>query len=257
MHSVPWLYIFKLREDLYPALLLTVCVDGVEHGHDPLLEGGGEIIVLFTLANVLQRGLELLDCDSAVLFTYKHYHCTFIVSTEYLQYLWGTINGPHIRVSPCWGRQSQKSGPTSRTLSWSNEWSWKCMRYIIIHRIWGRLYKYGTTKKQFKRIVLTVCQTTFFRSTRRGPPWQWTWRRGSRSHSCWGIRYCRGRRGSAPGTWSCCPSCSLQPSEDRVIYYTSPNYYFPARIIGHTNTESSLSGAYTHIYTFLSVGIGR
>ena len=38
----------------FPALLLTVCVDGVEHGHDPLLEGGGEVIVLFTLANVLQ-----------------------------------------------------------------------------------------------------------------------------------------------------------------------------------------------------------
>ena len=200
--------------------------------------------------------------NSSMVTAPSYLHINIIIvhsssSTEYLQCLWGTINGPHIRVSPCWGQQSQKSGPTSRTLSWSNEWSWKCMRYIIIHRIWGRLYKYGTTKKQFKRIVLTVCQTTFFRSTRRGPPWQWTWRRGSRSHFCWGIHYCRGRRGSAPGTWSCCPSCSLQPSEDRVIYYTSPNYYFPARIIGHTNTESSLSGAYTHIYTFLSFGIGR
>ena len=58
---------------------VTVSINGVEHGHDPLLEGGWEVIVLFALANVLQRGLELLDGDSAVLFTYKHYHCTFIV----------------------------------------------------------------------------------------------------------------------------------------------------------------------------------
>ena len=122
----------------------------------------------------------------------------------------------------------------------------------------------GQRGKNSKKIILTESESeiptnscpgipasTFFRSTRRGPPWQWTWRRGSRSHSCWGIRYCPGRRGSAPGTWSCCPSCSLQPSEDRIIYYTSPNYYFPARIIGHTNTESSLSGAYTYLHILI------
>ena len=33
---------------------VTVSINGVEHGHDPLLEGGGEVIVLFALANVLQ-----------------------------------------------------------------------------------------------------------------------------------------------------------------------------------------------------------
>ena len=108
--------IFKLRENLYPALLLTVCVDGVEHGHDPLLEGGGEIIVLFTLANVLQRGLELLDGDSAVLFTYKHYHCTFIVlyriSTMFMgigNYQWSTYQGLTLlrsAISEIWSHKS-------------------------------------------------------------------------------------------------------------------------------------------------------
>ena len=32
---------------------VTVSINGVEHGHDPLLEGGREVIVFLTLANIL------------------------------------------------------------------------------------------------------------------------------------------------------------------------------------------------------------
>ena len=46
---------------------LTVRVNSVEHGHYPLLEGRREVIIVLPLADVFQRGLKLLNCDSSVL----------------------------------------------------------------------------------------------------------------------------------------------------------------------------------------------
>lgn len=46
---------------------MTVSVDGVEHGHYPLFEGGRQIIVIFPLADILQRALEFLNSHRSVL----------------------------------------------------------------------------------------------------------------------------------------------------------------------------------------------
>ena len=57
---------FKVKKVLQ-LFLLTVSVNGVEHGHYPLFEGRRQIIVFFSLADILQRGLKFLNSHRPVL----------------------------------------------------------------------------------------------------------------------------------------------------------------------------------------------
>ena len=52
---------------MYCVIVFTVSVNCVEHGNNPLLEGGWKLIVLLPMADILQGALELLYGNGPIL----------------------------------------------------------------------------------------------------------------------------------------------------------------------------------------------